>query len=119
MDHSLGKNWLGRDLRLAQSDGKPIQPLYTGHATTWADYSHGVRLIANDAELNGKKVRLADIFRDGRLSWLASDEGHRLQLALPTNWPPPLAAKAAKPATNSTALIFKPGATLKLVSNPP
>ena len=26
-------------------DGKPIQPLYTGHVNWYVDYSHGVRLV--------------------------------------------------------------------------
>ena len=27
-------------------DGKPIQPLYTGHAESQVDYSHGIRLAS-------------------------------------------------------------------------
>ncbi len=26
-------------------DGKPIQPLYSGHVNWWVDYSHGIRLV--------------------------------------------------------------------------
>lgn len=30
-----------------QTNGVPIQPLYTRHAATWVDYSHGIRLVWN------------------------------------------------------------------------
>jgi hypothetical protein len=30
-----------------QSDGQPIQPLYMGHSSDWADYSMGIRLVSN------------------------------------------------------------------------
>jgi len=43
-----------------QTNGQPIQPLYTRHSSTWTDYSHGVRLIANEVMLNGQPGRLAD-----------------------------------------------------------
>lgn len=56
-------------------DGKAIQPVYNKHTNTWADYSHGVRLVLNDAILNGKKVRIADILKDPVLYVLLSDEG--------------------------------------------
>ena len=56
-------------------DGKAIQPVYNKYTNTWADYSHGVRLVLNDAILNGKKVRLADILKDPVLHVLLSDEG--------------------------------------------
>lgn len=36
-------------------DGKAIQPVYNKHTNTWADYSHGVRLISDIGYLNGKK----------------------------------------------------------------
>ncbi|WP_199141518.1 hypothetical protein [Pedobacter sp. ASV12] len=56
-------------------DGKPIQPLYNKHTNTWADYSHGVRLVQNKMWLNGKKTKLAKILADPLLSQLLSDEG--------------------------------------------
>ncbi|MEE1944407.1 hypothetical protein VRU48_04760 [Pedobacter sp. KR3-3] len=58
-----------------QLDGKPIQPLYNKHTNTWADYSHGVRLVQNTMWLNGKKTTLAKILADPLLSQLLSDEG--------------------------------------------
>ncbi|RYF20694.1 MAG: hypothetical protein EOO42_11925 [Flavobacteriales bacterium] len=56
-------------------DGKAIQPVYNKHTNTWADYSHGVRLISQEATLNGKKIKLADLLKDPILNQLVSDEG--------------------------------------------
>jgi hypothetical protein len=59
-----------------QNDGKPIQGLNpVSHEDTYADYSHGIRLISNDAMLNGSLVRMQDIFKDASLCSLVSDEG--------------------------------------------
>ena len=35
-------------------DGKPIQPLYTGHTASWVDYSHGIRLVRRRMTVNGE-----------------------------------------------------------------
>lgn len=35
-------------------DGKPIQPLYTGHINWYVDYSHGIRLVSNKIKVDGK-----------------------------------------------------------------
>lgn len=56
-------------------DGKPIQPVYNKHINTWADYSHGVRLIQNKIYINEKKTSLKKTLRDVKLSGLLSDEG--------------------------------------------
>ena len=56
-------------------DGKPIQPLYNKHVNTWADYSHGVRLIQNKVCVNGKKTTIAKVLADPKLNVLLSDEG--------------------------------------------
>jgi len=58
-----------------QLDGKPIQPLYTGHADTWADYSHGVRLVQSKLEVNGAPKTLPEVLADPILAGLLSDEG--------------------------------------------
>jgi hypothetical protein len=41
-----------------RTNGQPIQPLYTRHTATWVDYSHGIRLVWNEAEVNGRRVPL-------------------------------------------------------------
>ena len=56
-------------------DGTPIQPVYNGHAETYADYSHGVRLVQRNAMLDGHTVDVADLLRDSVLCVLLSDEG--------------------------------------------
>lgn len=58
-----------------QLNGKAIQPVYNKHTNTWADYSHGVRLVSDIGYLNGKKVKLADLLKDPVLHELLSDEG--------------------------------------------
>jgi len=56
--------------------GTPIQGLNpTSHEDTYEDYSHGVRLIANDVTINGNPARMSDIFNSSSLCHLVSDEG--------------------------------------------
>ncbi|WAC39971.1 hypothetical protein [Pedobacter sp. SL55] len=66
-------------------DGKPIQPVYNKHTNTWADYSHGVRLVSNIGYLNGKRVKLSDLLKDPVLHELLSDEGVIPIAKYPTN----------------------------------
>jgi hypothetical protein len=57
-------------------DGKPIQDLNpSDHDDLYADYSHGIRLIANDIMVNGSPMRIHQAFTDPVLSKLLSDEG--------------------------------------------
>lgn len=58
-----------------QLNGSPIQPLYNGHGETYADYSHGIRLIQDAALLDGAPVSVSAILQDNLLSALLSDEG--------------------------------------------
>jgi hypothetical protein len=64
-------------------DGSVIQPLYLGHAATWVDYSHGVRLVARALTIDGQPstvdVVLADPARRGLLS--ADEPGPRPRYA--------------------------------------
>jgi len=55
-------------------DGKPIQPVYSGHVDWYVDYSHGIRLINNQILLDGKSVLFTDILRDPVLFKIFSDE---------------------------------------------
>ncbi len=57
------------------SENNPIQPVYNGHSADYADYSHGVRLIADIAYLNGDSILIEDLLKDSDLSVLLSDEG--------------------------------------------
>lgn len=56
-------------------DGRPIQPLYTGHGSTYADYSHGIRLVSRRILIDGKEHDLLDVLRDPHLSAAVSDDG--------------------------------------------
>lgn len=56
-------------------NGVAIQPLYLGHADSWADYSHGVRLVHQVAKLDGVEKPVAEILADAKLCVLLSDEG--------------------------------------------
>jgi len=102
-----------------KADGKPIQPVYAGHASSWADYSHGIRLIANDAELDGKPVRLPKLFTDPQLAGLVSSEGPLSVTRYSTNWSTNSLAKIAPANTNAvTTNAFTPGEKLRLTFKP-
>lgn len=67
-----------------QANGQPIQPLSTVHGASYADYSHGIRLVSRTAFINGQAVDLRDLLGDGRYAGLISSEGpitSRLMLA--------------------------------------
>jgi hypothetical protein len=53
----------------------PIQPLYIKHKDTWADYSHGIRLVQRLMIVDGREVLLDDVLKDAALAPLVSDEG--------------------------------------------
>jgi hypothetical protein len=55
-------------------DGKPIQPLYTGHISWYVDYSHGVRLIYRTIWVNRKPMDYVDVMKDNTLRKLLCDE---------------------------------------------
>ncbi|MDP2421551.1 hypothetical protein [Sediminibacterium sp.] len=55
-------------------DGKPIQPLYTGHVNWYADYSHGIRLIYRKIKVNGNWMDYAKVMEHPILRKLLSDE---------------------------------------------
>lgn len=58
-----------------EAKDRPIQSLYIGHAETWVDYSHGIRLVARKGFLNGMSCDLRDVLADEKLCELLSDEG--------------------------------------------
>lgn len=57
-----------------QPDGKPIQPLYTGHVNWYVDYSHGIRFVYNAAKLDGKKSLLSQILSFEAVAKMICDE---------------------------------------------
>lgn len=55
-------------------DGKPIQPVYSGHVDWYVDYSHGIRLINNQVLVDGKPLLFSDILKDPVLYKIFSNE---------------------------------------------
>ncbi len=55
-------------------DGKPIQPLYTGHINWWVDYSQGTRLIYRKIKVGRKWMDYKDVLKDQTLRRLLCDE---------------------------------------------
>jgi hypothetical protein len=54
--------------------GKPVQPVYSGHAAHYVDYSHGIRLMNNQVLFDGKPALLSDLLKDPVLYKVFSDE---------------------------------------------
>ncbi len=58
-----------------QQSGEPIQPLTTVHVNSYVDYSHGIRLIAEQALYQGEIVSLTKLLTDPARCELVSNEG--------------------------------------------
>ncbi|MGA2877426.1 MAG: hypothetical protein ABSG13_00590 [Bryobacteraceae bacterium] len=58
-----------------RATGAPIQPLSTMHGAGYADYSHGIRLVAKTAMIDGTLRLVSEILRDPTLARILSDEG--------------------------------------------
>ena len=68
-----GWQWLNEP---GHEDGSPIQPLdATSHAGNYADYGHGIRLVANVMAVDGADRALVDVLADPDLCGLVSGEG--------------------------------------------
>lgn len=57
-----------------QLNGTPIQPVYNGHEETYADYSHGIRLVLDSVLVDGVPKTFAQLLADPVLCVLVSDE---------------------------------------------
>ena len=55
-------------------DGKPIQPLYTGHIFWWVDYSQAIRLVYRRIKVERKWMDYIDVLNDTVLKKLLCDE---------------------------------------------
>jgi len=58
-----------------RSNTSPIQPVSTVHQASYADYSHGIRLISRTAFLNGRPVDIDDLLTSGRYAYLLNSDG--------------------------------------------
>ncbi|MGE0710088.1 MAG: peptidoglycan-binding protein [Planctomycetota bacterium] len=56
-------------------DGRPWQPLSTVHEDSYADYSHGVRLVSRRVVADGNARDLEQLYRDPTFAPLLSGEG--------------------------------------------
>ena len=56
-------------------DGKPIQPLYTGHVDWYVDYSHGIRPVRRVLRVDGEPRTFEAVLADPSLAPLLSAEG--------------------------------------------
>jgi hypothetical protein len=63
-----------------KADGKPIQPLSIVHRETYADYSHGIRLVRRTVVVDGKPRDIRQVLHAADVCGLLSDEG-------PVHWP--------------------------------
>ena len=57
-----------------QTNGKAIQPLSTIHEASYADYSHGLRLVSTSIIVDGKSMKVSDVLKDSELSGLLTHE---------------------------------------------
>jgi hypothetical protein len=55
-------------------DGKPIQPLYTGHIFWWVDYSQGIRLVYRKIKVEGRWMDYIDVLKHPVFKKLLCDE---------------------------------------------
>jgi hypothetical protein len=55
-------------------DGKPIQPVYSGHVDWYVDYSHGIRLINNQVLIDGQPALLSEVLKHPVLFRIFSNE---------------------------------------------
>lgn len=54
--------------------GAPIQPLYNGHEESYADYSHGARLVQMSLTVDGAATTVTNVLTSPALAGLLSDE---------------------------------------------
>ncbi len=59
----------------ARNGGKPIQGYGWSHENTYADYSHGIRLISTQVTVDGQAMNIKDVLADKTLCDLLSKEG--------------------------------------------
>ena len=57
-----------------QLNGKPIQPLYTGHVNWWVDYSHGIRLVYRKIKVNRHWMDYTEVLQHAVYKALLCDE---------------------------------------------
>ena len=66
-----------------RTNGNPIQSLTTVHGKDYADYSHGVRLIANTMVVDGQSMSVNDVLQNPSLCGLLTRESNIRVLRYP------------------------------------
>jgi hypothetical protein len=87
-----------------QLNGVPIQPLYNGHSETYADYSHGIRLVQEAVQLNGSPTTVSAILKDADLCAILSDEG---SIPFPRYGDPPTGVKGDSGEAPQGSMMFQ------------
>ncbi len=64
-----------------KTDGKPIQPVYSGHIWWYVDYSHGIRLMNSQVVLDGRPVMMPDLLSDPVMFRILTDEEKPVKMA--------------------------------------
>ena len=101
-------------------DGRPVQPLYTGHGDRWVDYSHGVRLISRAVLIDGVDHDMLDVLRDRALAPLLSDDGPIANPRYPvrgTDTPPRPSPRSSQPMDLATEPAAPPRSPSKGISD--
>ena len=65
-------------------DGSHIQNVYNGHEETYADYSHGIRLVQMNATLNGQPNTFTNIVKNPAIAGVLSDDPYYTNNVIPT-----------------------------------
>jgi hypothetical protein len=65
-------------------NGDPIQPAYNGHEETYADYSHGIRLVQMNLFVDGVANTVTNVLTSPTLAGLLSDETIAPNNTIPT-----------------------------------
>jgi hypothetical protein len=76
------------------TSGTPIQPLYNGHEETYADYSHGIRMVQLACTLNGSATDVNSILTSSTYNTVLSDEGVIAVPRYPVSMPQPVVPKS-------------------------
>ncbi len=94
-----------------QLNGSPIQPVYNGHEETYADYSHGIRLVLDSVVVNGTPQTFTQLLADPVLCVLISDEGTILK-------PYYTLVGVTPPSPKTFGVIWNSPGSLKLTAAP-
>jgi hypothetical protein len=99
-----------------RADGTAIQPLFLGHAASWVDYSHGVRLVLRAMRVDDQPTTIDAVLADPQRCASLSDEG---PMANPryVNATDAAALAAAPANETNTELQFETG--VRVVVNAP